>query len=69
MTYTLNEFNILDLVDEAVAYGVNACGGKQEVMALQIARFWLDGYIKGNANITEGDKKSLIATMDNYFFI
>lgn len=69
MTNTLNEFDILDLVDEAVAYGVNACGGKQEVMALQIARFWIDGYIKGNSNLTEADKKSLIATMDNYYFI
>jgi len=65
----LSEFDFLDLVDEAVAYGVNACGGKQEIMALQIARFWIDGYIKGNSNLTEADKKSLIATVDNYYFI
>ena len=65
----LSEFDILDLVDEAVAYGVNACGEKQEIMALQIARFWIDGYIKGNSNLTEADKKSLIATVDNYYFI
>ena len=69
MAYTLNEFDILNLVDKAVAYGVNARGGKQEVMALQIARFWIDGYINGNTNLTEADKKSLVATMDNYFFI
>jgi len=67
--YTLNEFEILDLVDEAVAYGVKAWGGKQEAMALQIARFWIDGYIKGNSNLTEADKKSPIATVDNYLFI
>ena len=65
----LGEFDILDLIDEAVAYGVNEWGGKQEAMALQIARFWIDGYIKGNSNLTEADKKSLIATIDNYFFI
>ena len=65
----LSEFDFLDLVDEAVAYGVNACGGKQEIMALQIARFWIDGYIKGNSNLTEADKKSLIVTVDNYYFI
>jgi hypothetical protein len=69
MTHTLNEFDILDLVDEAVDYGVNAWGGKKHVMALQIARFWIDGYIKGNSNLTEADKKSLVATVDNYFFI
>lgn len=65
----LSEFDILDLVDEAVDYGVNAWGGKRETMAIQIARFWIDGYITGNSNLTEADKKSLIATVDNYFFI
>ncbi len=65
----LNEFDILNLVDEAVDYGVKAWGGKKDVMAIQIARFWIDGYIKGNSNLTEDDKKSLIATIDNYFFI
>lgn len=69
MTHTLNEFDILDLVDEAVAYGVKAWGGKRHVMALQIARFWIDGYIKGNSNLTEADKQSLIATIDKYYFI
>lgn len=65
----LSEFDILDLVDEAIAYGVNTYGGKKHVMAIKIARFWIDGYIKGNTNLTEADKKSLIATVDNYFFI
>jgi hypothetical protein len=65
----LSKFDILDLVDEAVAYGVKSWGGKQEAMALQIARFWIDGYIKGNSSLTEADKKSLIATIDKYYFI
>lgn len=65
----LKEFDILDLVDEAVDYGAKACGGKREAMTIQIARFWIDGYIKGNSNLTEADKKTLIATIDNYFFI
>lgn len=65
----LNEFDILNLVDEAVAYGVKAHRGKKDVISIQIGRFWIDGYIKGNSNLTEADKKSLIATIDNYFFI
>ena len=68
--YKINEFDILDIVDKAVDFGVNALNGQKNTMALQIASFWLEGYIEGRKNeITEDDIKSLRATMKNYFFI
>ena len=68
--YKINEFEVLDIVDKAVNFGVNALNGQKNVMALQIASFWLEGYIEGRKNeITEDDIKSLRATMKNYFFI
>ncbi len=68
--YKLNEFEILDLVDKAVAFGVNALHGAENTMALQIAEFWLEGYIEGRKNeITEDDIRTLRATMKNYYFI
>lgn len=67
--YTLNEFEVLEIIDEAVKFGVKSWG-KTEAMALQIASFWLEGYIYGNEpRLTEDDIKSLRATMKNYFFI
>jgi len=37
--YNLNEFEVLDIIDKAVAFGVNALQGTQNAMALQIAAF------------------------------
>lgn len=68
--YKLSEFNVLEIIDKAVAFGVDALQGTKNTMALQIAAFWLEGYIEGQKNeITEDDIKSLRATMKNYFFI
>lgn len=68
--YNLNEFEVLEIIDKAVAFGVNALQGTQNAMALQIAAFWLEGYIYGNeSRLTEDDIKSLRVTMKNYFFI
>lgn len=68
--YKLNEFDVLDIVDKAVDFGVTALNGQQSTLSLQIANFWLEGYIEGRKNeITEDDIKSLQATMKNYFFI
>ena len=65
----LNEFDILDIIDQAVKFGVESIG-QQNVLALQIAGFWLEGYISGKGDtISEGDIKTLRATMKNYFFI
>lgn len=69
MNYTLSDLDVLDIIDEAVKFGVNSWG-KQEAMALQIASFWLEGLIYGNEpRLTDDDIKSLRATMKNYFFI
>jgi len=68
--YKINEFEVLEIIDKAVAFGVEALNGQKNAMTLQIASFWLEGYIEGRKNeITEDDIKSLRATMKNYFFI
>ena len=68
--YKINEFEVLEIIDKAVAFGVEALNGNKNAMALQIAAFWLEGYIEGRKNeITEDDIKSLRATMKEYFFI
>ena len=68
--YKINEFDVLDIVDKAVNFGVTALNGQHSALSLQIANFWLEGYIEGRKNeITEDDIKSLRATMKNYFFI
>ena len=68
--YKINEFEVLNIIDQAVAFGTEALNGQKNTMALQIASFWLEGYIEGRKNeITEDDIKSLRATMKNYFFI
>ena len=68
--YNLNGFEVLDIIDKAVDFGVNSLNGEQNTLALQIAAFWLEGYIYGNEpRLTEDDIKSLRATMKNYFFI
>ena len=66
----LNEFEILEIIDNAVAFGVNSLNGQKNALALQIAAFWLEGYIYGNEpRLTEDDIESLRATMKNYFFL
>ena len=68
--YNLSEFDVLEIIDKAVAFGVKSLKGKKNAMALQIAAFWLEGYIYGNEpHLTDDDIKSLRATMKNYFFI
>ena len=68
--YNLSEFDVLEIIDKAVAFGVNSLKGEQNTLALQIAAFWLEGYIYGNEpRLTDDDIKSLRATIKNYFFI
>jgi hypothetical protein len=68
--YKINEFDVLEIIDKAVAFGVNAINGKKNVLALQIGAYWLEGYIEGRKNeITEDDIKSLRATMNAYRFM
>ena len=68
--YNLSEFDISEIINKAVAFGVISLKGEQNTLALQIAAFWLEGYIYGNEpRLTDDDIKSLRATMKNYFFI
>ena len=67
--YNLSEFDVLEIIDKAVAFGVNSLKGEKNTLALQIAAFWLEGYIYGNkSRLTEDDIKSLRATMNRYHF-
>ena len=68
--YKINEFDVLNIINDAVKFGTDALNGQKIAMALQIASFWLEGYIEGRKNeITEDDIKSLRETMKNYYFI
>ena len=68
--YNLSEFDVLEIINKAVSFGVISLKGEQNTLALQIAAFWLEGYIYGNEpRLTEDDIKSLRATMKNYFFM
>ena len=64
--HTLTEEEVGPLVKRAVDYGVS-CWGKRDTLALQIARFWMDGYIAGS-NLTEDDTHHLYETLNNYHF-
>lgn len=64
--YTLTDKAVESLVKRAVDYGVSS-RGKKDAMALQVARFWLDGYIAGSS-FTEDDINQLYETLGNYHF-
>lgn len=64
--YTLTDKVVESLVKRAVDYGVSSWG-KRDTLALQIARFWLYGYIAGNS-LTLDDAHHLYETLDNYHF-
>lgn len=64
--YTLTDKVVETLVKRAVDYGVSSWG-KKDTMALQIARFWLDGYIAGSS-LTDDNTNHLYETLNNYHF-
>ena len=66
--YNLNEFEVLEIVNKAVAYGIRKAEGKN-IQALAFAEMWLDGYIYGNELRLTDDIKSLKATMKTYVFM
>lgn len=68
--YKTSDLEVLDIVEQAVQFGVKSWG-KQEAMALQIASFWLEGWIAGMQAkdlVTEDDIKSIRLTIKNYYF-
>lgn len=64
--YTLTDKVVESLVKKAVDYGVSSWG-KRDTLALQIARFWMDGYIAGNS-LNLDDAHHLYEVLDNYHF-
>ena len=64
--YTLTDKAVESLVKRAVDYGVSSWG-KKDTMALQVARFWLDGYI-ASCSFSIEDKEQLDETLGNYHF-
>ena len=64
--HTLTEEEVGSLVKRSVDYGVSAWG-KKDTMALQIARFWLDGYIVGSS-FTDDDTNQIYKTFNSYCF-
>ena len=64
--YTLTDKVVETLVKRAIDYGVSSWG-KRDTLALQITRFWMDGYIAGNS-LTLDDAHHLYEALDNYHF-
>ena len=64
--YTLTDKVVESLVKRAVDYGFSS-SGKRDTLALQIARFWMYGYIAGNS-LTLDDAHHLYEALDNYHF-
>ena len=64
--YTLSDKVVESLVKRSVDYGVSSWG-KRDTLALQIARFWMDGYIAGS-DFSNDDTNHLYETLDNYYF-
>ena len=66
--YTLSEFDVLNIIDRAIEFGVKT-RGQQDALAIQFAAYWLEGYIYGNeVRLSEADIKSLRETIKNYYF-
>ena len=65
--YTLSDLAVMDLVEQAVQYGVSKINEKN-AMAIELGSIWLDGYIASNKTLTEDDITSLHSTIKNYYF-
>ena len=67
MKTTLTESQVNELVERAVEYGVKKIGSKS-ALAINLGSIWLDGYMASAEGLTEDDKKSIRATIENYYF-
>ena len=57
------------IIETAIKYGVEAWG-KEDAMAIQIASFWIDGWLEGKkGKITEEDSKIIKMSIQNYYFV
>ena len=57
------------IIEQAIAYGVNAMG-QRNVMAIQVAYFWIEGWLAagGDGTITEEDVHTIREQIKNYHF-
>jgi hypothetical protein len=57
------------IIETAIKYGVSAWG-KEDIMAIQIAGFWIDGWLTANAGkITPEDAMIIKMGVQNYYFV
>ena len=57
------------IIETAIKYGVSAWG-KEDIMAIQIAGFWIDGWLAANAGkITPEDAMIIKMGVQNYYFV
>ena len=67
--YNLSESEILEIIDKAIDFGIETLNGEKNLLAIQIASFWIEGYIYGNELCLTGDDiKSLRHTINTYYF-
>ena len=62
-----------NIIEQAINYGIAANNSTRNVMAIQIALFWLEGYIHGfmrasNENLSNEDITQLYYKIHNYKF-
>lgn len=57
------------IIEDAIKYGVNT-RGKSDALAIQIARFWVDGWLEANKNkISEEDAQIIRRGVDNWVWM
>lgn len=57
------------IIEDAIKYGLNAWG-RPAVMAKQIARFWVDGWLEANKDkVSEEDAKIIRNGVDNWVWM
>ena len=57
------------IIEDAIKYGVNALG-KSDALAIQIARFWVDGWLEANkGKVSEEDAQIIRRGVDNWIWL
>ena len=57
------------IIETAIKYGVEAWG-KEDAMAIQIANFWIDGWLAANAEKIKPEDAMIIKMgVQNYYFV
>ena len=56
------------IIEEAIEFGVSQWG-KKDAMAVQIAYFWILGWLAAKENISNEDRNIIEQGVKNYYFI